>query len=400
MIRTRTLLATTMLTGIMMAFSSCSGDDTPEPQPNVPDTRLRSIGFGGEGRQQQEETTRAGGIGLETLVQDFKVWGIKTMGKDGTENKFTLPQTVMDAYKVAWTENSADNTVSNKADWEYVGLENDNLPDKIQTIKYWDFSATSYRFYAIAPFDLEHGMTPSEGEVVKGDATYQSLNYYIEYDSDKSTGPLYYSDLWLSDNKGTEFISGTPSPLYTECVNLLFQTPLVRVRFRFIFPDGTEPKYVSINNCDFHDMENEGKTPVRAHMTILYPKDGVDKVSTTEWEIEEENGTGSLNMKIPYEETPMHGATEGTLRKWYYVLPMHNLGHTQGNYILEATVNGKHKSATVPAEYMQWKHGYEYTYVFKITDTGIAFDHALEVYIHWQAGVSGDTEWGRPASQD
>lgn len=51
------------------------------------------------------------------------------------------------------------------------------------------------------------------------------------------------------------------------------------------------------------------------------------------------------------------------------------------------------KTATVPAELTQWKLGHAYTYIFKITEINIMFDHVLEVYARWQAGVSGNTEW-------
>jgi hypothetical protein len=52
---------------------------------------------------------------------------------------------------------------------------------------------------------------------------------------------------------------------------------------------------------------------------------------------------------------------------WYTVIP----NTSQGSYTLSVSINGgEPKKAVVPAEYMQWKAGYNYTYIFKITDKG------------------------------
>ena len=51
---------------------------------------------------------------------------------------------------------------------------------------------------------------------------------------------------------------------------------------------------------------------------------------------------------------------------WYTVLP----NTAQGSYTLSLSINNVPRTAVVPAEYMQWKPGYSYTYVFKILDEG------------------------------
>ena len=56
-----------------------------------------------------------------------------------------------------------------------------------------------------------------------------------------------------------------------------------------------------------------------------------------------------------------------TPEKWYYVLPI----ASQDNYTIQvAAVTSDVKTAVVPAEYMSWNAGYEYTYKFKITEGG------------------------------
>lgn len=126
-----------------MSFS-CAGSGQEEPdvptQPEEP--KGVSISFGGNsGTWQDAPTTRANEeTGLETISKTFKVWGYKTTGGNYTSG-FNQSQNVMDAYTVNWTQQTANTTSSNTADWEYVGIAN-------QTIKYWDYSATSYRFFA------------------------------------------------------------------------------------------------------------------------------------------------------------------------------------------------------------------------------------------------------------
>lgn len=126
-----------------MSFS-CAGSGQEEPdvptQPEEP--KGVSISFGGNsGTWQDAPTTRANKeTGLETISKTFKVWGYKTTGGNYTSG-FDQSQNVMDGYTVNWTQQTANTTSSNTADWEYVGIAN-------QTIKYWDYSATSYRFFA------------------------------------------------------------------------------------------------------------------------------------------------------------------------------------------------------------------------------------------------------------
>ena len=126
-----------------LCLASCSGsgqDDPNIPTPPAPNPDLVSIDFGGNsGAWQDAPDSRAtDSKGLETLFKSFRVWGYKT-----TNN---TPQIVMDGYNVNYTENTAGSTTSNAADWEYVGIKN-------QTIKYWDYSASDYRFFAYAPAD-------------------------------------------------------------------------------------------------------------------------------------------------------------------------------------------------------------------------------------------------------
>lgn len=88
-----------------------------------------------------------------------------------------------------------------------------------------------------------------------------------------------------------------------------------------------------------------------------------------------------------------HQATER--KKWYYVPPLGDSDKPQGAYIISATIDGKKSTATIPAEYMQWKAGYQYTYIFKITVAGpnIAFTNMqVEKWVETPIKNNGGTE--------
>ena len=110
-------------------------------------------------------------------------------------------------------------------------------------------------------------------------------------------------------------------------------------------------------------------------VSVTYPLKGTETVET--WTTT--GITSSIQaFTIDYYETPSPIPTghpvdgqsttwPNSPQKWYTVLP----NTTQGSYTVEvAVVSNDVKTAIVPAEYMQWKPGYEYTYKFKITETG------------------------------
>ena len=64
-------------------------------------------------------------------------------------------------------------------------------------------------------------------------------------------------------------------------------------------------------------------------------------------------------------------------------------------FVITAEINGKKATATVPAEFMQWKAGYQYTYIFNITEAGtnIAFTNMqVEKWVETPIKNNGGTE--------
>ena len=84
-----------------------------------------------------------------------------------------------------------------------------------------------------------------------------------------------------------------------------------------------------------------------------------------------------------------HQATER--KKWYYVPPLGDSNKPQGAYIISATIDGKKSTATIPAEYMQWKAGYQYTYIFKIT-VAMSEPHEIDYTLNFDSTTAKEAE--------
>lgn len=277
---------------LALCLFSCAGSGQEEPdvptQPEEP--KGVSISFGGNsGTWQDAPTTRANKeTGLETISKTFKVWGYKTTGGNYTSG-FDQSQNVMDAYTVNWTQQTANTTSSNTADWEYVGIAN-------QTIKYWDYSATSYRFFAYSiPTAAGNSSAPSfqEPTSIEGStAKYASFSIPFTYNKDATavTTP-YISDLWLSDNQNFE------NRKYGACVKLTFAPIITKVRFKFNYQ---AESLVSITNISFRNV-NDVPSPTSGNIIITYPITGMDTQASYIWETTGTE-TETINFTIPYEE--------------------------------------------------------------------------------------------------
>lgn len=371
---------------LALCLFSCAGSGQEEQDvPTKPEEPKEvSISFGGNsGTWQDAPTTRANKeTGLETISKTFKVWGYKTTGGNYTSG-FDQSQNVMNGYTVNWTQQTANTTSSNTADWEYVGIAN-------QTIKYWDYSATSYRFFAYSiPTAAGNITAPSfSGPLTTEGSTNLHASFSIPFNYDKDATNVstpYISDLWMSDNQNFE------NRKYGACVKLTFAPIITKVRFKFNYQAESQ---VSITNISFRNVNN-APSPTSGNIIITYPITGMDTQASYIWET---TGTETepINFTIPYEEEGDLNHQTTTRKKWYFVPPLGDSKTTQQSaYIITADINGKKATATVPAEFMQWKAGYQYTYIFKITEAGtnIAFTNMqVEKWVETPIKNNGGTE--------
>ena len=359
---------------LSLCLFACSPSAQDEPFVPNPDTPTTSIAFSSSNNKWQEAATKAATSGLESLFKSFRTWGYKTTANIADPSSL---QIVMDGYKMAYTSGSAGNTVTNTADWEYAGIANP-LHATPQTIKYWDYSATSYRFFAYAPFTTDVKTTVATA----ASSATATLSFPFEYsDAATATSTPYTSHLWLATPLSTATSSGNttaPAAAYGSCVTLTFAPIIAKVRFRFTYPSGT--KRLSLSNIRFSDSRfaadpSTADTPLRGTIAATYPLTGLPTATAPALAMTpaQDAATGFLLLSVPYEEETdaLHVVKDPTLyRKWYYVPPFANIPYEQGPYTISLSISGKKVEATVPAQYMQWKAGYQYTYIFKLSDVG------------------------------
>ena len=265
-------------------------------------------------------------------------------------------QTVFPGYVVNWITGSAASTTSNSSGWEYVAQQTGSDPE--QTIKYWDWEAKAYRYFAVttgagAPDVATAGqvsftMTANASPIRDGEGT----------DAEKIAANIaatpYFSKLWFS----TGNVSVYPDKQFGKPVQLEFLKPYARVRFLFNYSYAAEG--VKVTGPSFKPTDGTKKIARKGTVTVTYPLTGA---STKEsYTITKNASPAEGEELVDFNEEYIPEGTE----KWYTVLPV----LSQDSYTMSVTVNNTPKTAVVPAQYMSWKPGYGYTYIFKITEDG------------------------------
>lgn len=179
-----------------LALASCSSDDFLGENPGNVQNTTTAINFGGDAGKITRATSNEG-TDVEKLDGQFKVYGVKiTNGK--------ISHNVFPDYSV-W-DVADNNTTSNTSGWEYVGAKDaSNLGTgkitltKDQTIKYWDYSASEYRFVAgspIAAFKYNTTWNETTGTHIT-DVKVTGLAGHIEANNTTpalKTNPVYIAD--------------------------------------------------------------------------------------------------------------------------------------------------------------------------------------------------------------
>lgn len=349
------LIVATLLT----CLTACSSDnDSPnEPQLQTP------ISFGASLPEATNVEAGTRAEGLETKNTEFTVWAYKNKTVSG-EGTTTSPynyddlQNVMQEYKVQWAANTANTTTTNTNDWEYIGGTNN------QTIKYWDFDATAYRFFGYAlgkeTADPATSIVPVIANVGTNSAT---LSATVDASSEAAIEAApYISRLWFSNNNYNS------SNKYAEVVQLEFIKPFARVRIMFTYAEGAQILHSSLTDINFKPTDMSKHIPQKGAVTATYPLTGTETAETI-------TATPTDYLAAITED---YWEGDAAHLIWYTVLPAE-----QDTYILSVKVDGEVRTAYVPGEFMDWKAGYEYTYIFKVFGGGsIVFDEV-------QVGIKG-----------
>lgn len=382
-----------------LALASCSSDDfLGEIQGNEQNGATSAINFGGD-TGKITRATSTGNAAADLLENNFVVVGFKGSKTDEANNETYA----FDHYNVNFKDGSAFSTESNRAGWEYV---NQDMKVKgtepaaslaqsgasQQTIKYWDHSCESYDFIAF-----------SMGK--KGAESKYATPTHV--DKDKLATAAYtlsgnvntLSECYISDMKTVE-----EKDYNTTSVSMSFRHLASKVRMALF---ETVPGYV-ISDVKFYDATSTtanpegtliGKFNNSGTLTVYFPTTGIvnkDKKDYNKAHVkftatEGENGVlnfkkfGAVNYNNQVEGTIPEGTTylsQNAAKPSYCGAGYQNVLPSEGaasaitlriDYKLTSvdgtkeTINVKGATATVPAEYTEWKSGYAYTYIFKIS---------------------------------
>ena len=384
-----------------LALASCSSDDfLGEIQGNEQNGATSAINFGGDtGKITRDPST--GKTAAELLENNFVVVGFKGNKTDAANNETYA----FDHYNVNFKDGSAFSTESNRAGWEYVNQKMDvkgvtpagplaqNASQ--QTIKYWDHSCASYDFIAFS--------------MGKGAASKYATPTHV--DKDKLATAAYtlsgnvntLSECYISDMKTVT------EPNYNKTsVSMSFRHLASKVRMALF---EIVPGYV-ISDVKFYDATSTtatanpegtliGEFNNSGTLTVFFPTTGTDHapekdynkahVSFTKSTTAGEDGVlnfkkfGAVNYNNQAEGTISAGTTylsQNAATPSYCGAGYQNVLPSEGkpsaitlriDYKLTSvdgsneTINVKGATATVPAQYTEWKSGYAYTYIFKIS---------------------------------
>ena len=358
----------------VLAVVSCGGsggddvitpDPTPQPTPGEPNTDLPIL----FSALQLEEQTVTRSQGLELYSNSFTVYGYKNKFYDET-NGYGSAQNVFPGYLVSHTANSANTTTTNTNGWEYVNQQ--PLGQEEQTIKYWDLDAKAYRF-----FGFTGELTPSD--ITNGEAKALSMTVDATTADGIAAAP-YISKLWFST-------SNVGEPQFGQPVQLLFIKPFTRVRFTFISadPENVPLENISLDDVSFKPVDTEKHPNRKGTVTVTYPLTGLE--TQEQYSVPDVTVSYLDGLTEDYAPNDAGKVYTETDKGWYTLLPA--IG--QGAYTLLVTVNGEERYAKVPAQYMDWLPGYEYTYVFKVFDEGgVTFGQVNMAFTDWLEGAEAD----------
>ncbi|MBQ7716961.1 MAG: hypothetical protein IJT55_05590 [Prevotella sp.] len=359
---------------------------------------------------------KTGSAAAADLSNKFIVYGEKG---ETAKTKYSAGNLVFPNYTVEYTNNTAYSTTSNTKNWEYVGVtpisqdyvkmydgsSTTTVTSDAQTIKYWDYSATSYTFTAISalPSDISGNKVVVQKNTTGADNVYQK-GYTLTINSGASLDDLYLADrVNISQSADAD---RTATNKYGGNVTFNFRNILshVRVGIYETIPGydisdisfkvtGNADAKVSSDDAFGAICDNIKATGYTGTLTVTYGDGATDienrpiilagtpasptaaspnlilgtkingistssllgkSATTPTWDTDADNdGVGDFTSVIP-----LTHSTNLKLKCCY----------TLYNSVTGETINITDATAEIPFKYLQWKPNYKYTYIFKISD--------------------------------
>lgn len=385
-----------------LALASCSSDDfLGEIQGNEQNGATSAINFGGD-TGKITRATSSGSAAADLLENNFVVVGFKGSKTDAANNEVYA----FDHYNVNFKDGSAFSTESNRAGWEYV---NQDMKVKgtepyaplaqsasQQTIKYWDHSCKSYDFIAFSMGKKDAASkyaTPTHVDK----ANLKSAAYTLTGNVN-TLSECYISDMKTVKEKDYNKTSVSMSfrHLASKVRMALFEiVPGYVISDVKFYTDATSTTTDNTEGTLIGKFNNSGT------LTVFFPTTGTDnaedkdynkahvkfKASTTAGEVGvlDSKKFGAVKYGNQAEGTISEGSTylsQNAAKPSYCGDGYQNVLPSEGaasaitlriDYKLTSvdgtneTINVKGATATVPAQYTEWKSGYAYTYIFKIS---------------------------------
>ena len=313
--------------------------------------------------------TRVSETSLAKYIDNFRIYGVKS------------DKLVFDNY-VLWYDE--ETTQSNTSNWEYVGF--DPVDSKLQTIKYWDFSAFPYTFWAIAGADrgeftqiddesgrverFETSITEIDGEMPMLYYTKPTVIQRDEYEDPVTFQFVgahsrirfaFYETIPGYAVKNVKFHIGADATQYTDCtVNGKFNT-CGNLTLNYTYPDGEKPDvnlgYTITEQATHHAFGKLNYTKAASgYLAEVGGSVYLGVISSAPTYSGDAKNPGYYTSIIPYPDN----ATPITINVDYTLMSLDKSGQE---------INITNAQATVPAQFCQWKPNYSYTYLFKINDS-------------------------------
>ena len=363
----------------------------------------------------------------KALGNEFIVWGEKVM--EGTESgtAATDANLVFKNYRVQYTASSANTSVSNTNDWEYVGIapynSNGSAPGENatgteanacvspsiytdentkQTIKYWDDKAVSYTFTAVSA--KQDDIKNQKVKITKntsGSNDAKEKGYTIELASDASVGNIYVADRKVvSKDNNSSFSHSVVQMQFRNFQSKIrfgiyetvpgYKVVITGIKYNTNTEKTSETKGFGVdgnfvlagkssnssNNTSYtvtYDANNHAQVSVTAGNSQNYIETSGENWLSTTWSSTTSNTCiGETAATATYDKT-----ADSDNKAYTAILPNPNNNNSNlkltVKYDLYSEDTGEkisvdYKTVEVPKQYCQWKSNYAYTYLFKISD--------------------------------
>lgn len=412
----------------LLAFASCADDGFVGDENAKKAATEGAISF----NLNTPAATRAGGATAATaLGNQFIVYGEKG---DETAVAPTTGNLVFPNYQVNYATNTAYTTTSNTKNWEYVGYTHSTeyqnnitkkstseaaatkASDVAQTIKYWDYSAANYIFTAVSADDDD--ITAGRVKIQKNEfgSTKYDKGYTITLtktagspDVYPDLSKLYFSDREVigatagADRDATNAYGGNVTLTFRNLVSLIragiYETipgyDVIAIKFYVSDGDdaGTDPD-LTTDHAFGAICPNTKADAYEGTVTVVYYKN-------TDGDLENQpkvtasgdpaadlilgNNYNNLSTSALLAKTSAEPTWDKSDKSFTEVLPQIDnstnlkltVDYTLWNNVTGETIEVQGATAEIPAQYLQWKPNYKYTYIFKISDNTNGFTNPL-----------------------